>query len=359
MGRVLVLALPLLLLGVPLKFLPGAPGLSGLDQVMLPVLVVVVVLLLVMNESGNLPRRTLNLLLLLEAWAYLIGKLAFTLLSEPAGEQLETLVLLAPWLPVLLAAPTWVLPRPLAQRFLLPGVLFLGVMAALFALRPAAWAGGTLALSPALVLTEVVLASLVLVAGLGAGPQRAPVAAPQTWPDLPDHARDPLTGLPDARAMHSLLRKQALLSKQAREPGLAVAALRLVGLERLRTGSGEAELQALQAHVARVLTSRLRENDRVGRLGPDGFVLLLSVPDERVARSICERLRVHLAARPVAGIIPSVNIGVAFGSGGADPLEVLAQAEQALNALETEEGSQVRLASELGESGEDGEEAAD
>lgn len=352
LGHALVLALPLMLLGVPLKLLPGAPGLSALDQVMLPVLVVVVALLLVMHGSGSLPRRGLNLLLLLEAWAYLIGKLAFTLLSESAGAQLESLVLLAPWLPVLLAAPTWVLPRPLAQRFLLPGVLFLGVMAALFALHPAAWAGGTLALSPALVLAQVVLAGLALLAGLGAGPQHAPLAAPQPWLNLPDHARDPLTGLPDARAMRSVLRERA------RTPGVAVAALRLVDLERLRAGVGAAELQALQAHVARVLTGKLRENDRVGRLGPDGFVLLLSVPDERVARSICERLRVHLAARPLAGVIPLVNIGVAFGSGGADPLEVLARAEQALSALEEEGGSHVRLAGEM-QAGASGEEAAD
>lgn len=356
-NRTYLLTLPVFLVGALLNLtLPGQLGLNPFDRVMLPVLLAVLTGLAALSESGRLPRRTLHLLLLLEGWAYLLGKPVCILLTLPAGGQLAALVPLAPWIPVLLASHAWVLPRPVAHRFTLVGLAGLAFLTVLFALRDPAGAlvglPGAGVPAPAVlpsavpVLLQVLLAGVVLLAG-----QRQVNRSVTRRLDrgaglnLPDGCRDPLTGLPDTPTMERVL--GSLKSHAAgRTQGLAVAVMRLAPLDRLQAEHGEAPVTHLQAHLGRVLLGTVREQDVLGRWGPDGFMLLLGVPDERAARAACERLRLHVGTRPLGGVVPAVGVGVAFAAVPSQPLALLQRAAQALDALETDGGHPVRLAAE-------------
>lgn len=354
--RTYLMTLPVFLAGAALNLLlPGQLALNPFDRVMLPLLLIVLLALVVLSERGRLPRQALHLLLLLEGWAYLLGKLLFLLLNLPAAGQLAALTPLVPWVPVLLASHAWVLPRALAHRFTLVGLSGLAFLTLLFALHgpglePAMLSDSPLSNSPLPaaplpVLLQVLLAGLVLLAGQGQVKRSvARRMSRSAWQALPDQARDPLTGLPDTAAMRRAL--QVLVSQAAGQTdGLAVAVMRPRGLEQLRAEQGEARATHLLAHLGRVLVEAVRDGDVVGRYGPEGFMLLLGVPDERAGRAACERLRLHVGTRPIDGVVPAVRVGVAFAGGPQCPQALLECAVKMLEDTEAGGGSPAQLPS--------------
>lgn len=94
---------------------------------------------------------------------------------------------------------------------------------------------------------------------------------------------------------------------------------------------GDAALQ----HFCELLRACLRENDAMGRLGGEEFLVLLDEADARAGHAVFERLRFCLHAQPISlGGVPAVltaSAGIAvFGPGDATATDVLRRADQAL-----------------------------
>jgi diguanylate cyclase (GGDEF)-like protein len=104
---------------------------------------------------------------------------------------------------------------------------------------------------------------------------------------------DPLTGLANRRAWETALQDRVAA---AHNPGarLCLAILDLDHFKRINDAHGHAAGDEVLRATARVVSDGLRESDFVARLGGDEFGLLLSVPDEAVARAVVERVRQSL-----------------------------------------------------------------
>lgn len=106
--------------------------------------------------------------------------------------------------------------------------------------------------------------------------------------------------------------------------------------------------QALQVCVDRLL-SQLREEDTLGRLGGEEFLLLLEDTTEEQAMKMAERLRMALAERPLAletGLHPStISLGVALlGPDDFSFSDLLRRADRALYAAKDAGRNRVQLA---------------
>jgi diguanylate cyclase (GGDEF)-like protein len=143
--------------------------------------------------------------------------------------------------------------------------------------------------------------------------------------------RDPLTGLPDARAFQARLESEM---SRARRHGLPLG-LALVDLDRfgaLNARYGRAARDRALSEVALVLRLALRESDLLARVGDDQFGVLLPETDLAPARRCGERLRHALEDHRFARVGRiSASIGVtASPRGGVEGVELLASGDQAL-----------------------------
>jgi diguanylate cyclase (GGDEF)-like protein len=143
--------------------------------------------------------------------------------------------------------------------------------------------------------------------------------------------RDPVTGLPDARAFHARLDDEL---DRTRRHGVAVGivTLDLDHFGALDARYGRPVADRVLAEVALTLRLALRESDVLARLGGDQFGVLLPEADLAPARRCAERMRRALEGRRFAGVGHlSASIGVAAAPRcGVDPLELLDVAERAL-----------------------------
>lgn len=143
--------------------------------------------------------------------------------------------------------------------------------------------------------------------------------------------RDPLTGLPDARAFQARLETEM---SRARRHGLPLG-LAFVDLDRfgaLNTRYGREAGDAVLTEVALVLRLALRESDVLARLGGDQFAVLLPESDLAPAMRCGERLRHAIEDHRFARVGRiSASIGVtASPRGGVEGVELVASGDQAL-----------------------------
>ena len=144
--------------------------------------------------------------------------------------------------------------------------------------------------------------------------------------------RDPLTGLPDARAFQGLLESEMARARRHGVPlGLAFVDLDRFGALNARFGRPAGD--AVLSEAAVVLRLALRESDMLARLGGDQFGVLLPETDLAPARRCGERLRHaledHRFAR-VGRLTASVGV-TASPRGGTEGVELLASADAALS----------------------------
>jgi len=336
------LVLPLALLGtlVPLT-LPGQ-SLSVFASFMVPFQVALVSVTLTLSLTRRCPVWALDLLLLLGGWLSVLGQMGLALFMPDMPDRAATLGTTLPWFLVLLLAQNWLLGARRGQAL---GLAALGVTLALtlaFAVGPMAGWGepGQALLSP---LLQLLLAGGITLLGQHAATRRASSWARQgLWSGIPDHARDPLTGLPGRWALEHVVTTQ--LPQKAE--GLAVAVLRIDGLEEVASQRGAVFAEVLRAHVARTLSASVRDEDVVGCLEDGEFAVLMRVPNHWFARATCERLRVRVASRPLSGLLPTISIGVAFWNEHPDMESLLQEARQGLNCAQTDGGNRVHLCAE-------------
>jgi diguanylate cyclase (GGDEF)-like protein/PAS domain S-box-containing protein len=148
---------------------------------------------------------------------------------------------------------------------------------------------------------------------------------------------DPLTGLPNRRALAESLDRAIARAGRTGQP-VAVLALDLDGFKAVNDRHGHAAGDVVLVEVAARLRRVVRRSDIVARLGGDEFAVIAGelngpAPVARLARRIATALAEPVAVTAAARIGIGVGIGVAFFPGdGETPEEILARADAALYA---------------------------
>jgi diguanylate cyclase (GGDEF)-like protein/PAS domain S-box-containing protein len=151
---------------------------------------------------------------------------------------------------------------------------------------------------------------------------------------------DPLTGLPNRRALAEAL-ERALARAQRTGMPLAVLALDLDGFKAINDRHGHPAGDATLLEVAARLRRTIRRSDLVARLGGDEFAVIAGelsgpTPVSRLARRIGAALAAPIELRDAVAEI-AVSIGVAFYPGdGETSEELLSRADAALYAAKRE-----------------------
>ncbi|WP_291432490.1 GGDEF domain-containing protein [Deinococcus sp.] len=308
---------------------------SSFEQAALPPLALLLAGVAASTHRIRLPLRTLHLTTLLGTWAYLLGSLWFVLFRVPSEWQLVTLSGMGPWITVLIASHLWLLGR---RDSTVLNLVCMGGVAGLTLVYTAghgAWESQVMGM-----VVQTLLASTVVLAGQHRVVLRTlgNLRRDMLGGDLPGE-HDPLTGLPARQGT-----QDALVREFRRRPeGLSVAVIGVDGLRALETQYGLGFTERLVAHLARVTLGVVRDQDLLGRLGPDQLMMVMRTPDARAARSACERLRVRIASCPLEGVNLTVSVGVAFYANHPDPQALWKEAQAALASVQGSSHNRVAL----------------
>ncbi|HEU0086488.1 MAG TPA: GGDEF domain-containing protein, partial [Pseudonocardiaceae bacterium] len=152
---------------------------------------------------------------------------------------------------------------------------------------------------------------------------------------------DPLTGLPNRRALDQQLRQA--LSSPASLP-CSVALVDLDGFKDVNDRYSHATGDEVLRAVAGALRSALRADDMVARYGGDEFVVLFPGTATVAARGALERAVRAIAALPAkAGAGVTLSAGLVGVGDADDPESVLARADSAMYRAKRLGGNQVNV----------------
>lgn len=144
---------------------------------------------------------------------------------------------------------------------------------------------------------------------------------------------DPLTGLPNRRAWDDALAERVGAARSS-TGWLCVAILDLDHFKRVNDDHGHPAGDEVLRSVARALSSRLRQDDFVARVGGDEFGLLLWVSGPSAAVAVVDRVRRALPAAASAGCQTMAPAGreaeAAITASPPRPQDLFAAADQAL-----------------------------
>ena len=142
---------------------------------------------------------------------------------------------------------------------------------------------------------------------------------------------DPLTGLPNRRALTRELERQLSLGARG-----AFLLLDLDHFKDVNDLHGHPTGDKVMCTLASLLRDRIGSRQVLGRLSGDEFAAVLPGIDERAAVAVADRLRNAIAAVPLTGVAGTgritVSIGIAPFDSGVSWQEVLANADMALYA---------------------------
>ena len=109
---------------------------------------------------------------------------------------------------------------------------------------------------------------------------------------------DPLTGLANRRATLSRFREEAARVARQNQP-LSMVVFDIDFFKRVNDSFGHLTGDKFLAHVAGLLNSQKRDEDVLGRIGGEEFVLLLPQQSAVEAVEVADRLRLHVLASPL------------------------------------------------------------
>jgi diguanylate cyclase (GGDEF)-like protein len=142
---------------------------------------------------------------------------------------------------------------------------------------------------------------------------------------------DPLTGLPNRRALTRALEHQLATGK-----GGALLLLDLDNFKDINDLHGHPTGDRVMCTLARLLRDRLGGGSTIGRLGGDEFAVVLGGASEQHAVAVADRLRTAVAAVPMVSGNGATRTTISAGVAGFDSGEswqaVLANADLALYA---------------------------
>jgi diguanylate cyclase (GGDEF)-like protein len=146
--------------------------------------------------------------------------------------------------------------------------------------------------------------------------------------------QDVLTGLPNRRALDIL--GPSLHRPTAAQQAVAVLMIDVDHFKRVNDLCGHAAGDAALRHVAEVLRGGLRGSDVLVRWGGEEFAAVLPGVDDTSAAGIAEKLRLRVAAAPIAGsdgqrsLTLTVSIGMAQLGVAENLVAALGRADAAL-----------------------------
>jgi len=159
---------------------------------------------------------------------------------------------------------------------------------------------------------------------------------------------DELTGLANRRELFSSLDRMIAASRRSKRP-VAVAVLDIDRFKLVNDTYGHPAGDEVIRRVAQMALEMMREQDMVGRLGGEEF--LIAFPDATVdqAMAACDRLRQGIAALPLLlpsgkGLSVTVSAGVAMLNADDDRTRLIGRADEALYVAKKAGRDQVKLA---------------
>ena len=159
-------------------------------------------------------------------------------------------------------------------------------------------------------------------------------------------AVDELTGVSSRRAILARLRAETAEARRYDHP-VTVLLLDIDGLAEVNRDHGLQTGDAVLREIALRLRLRVREADAIGRIGADGFLVILPHTDERGAAVFADTLRRRIGQREVATpagpLVVTLSIGVAIVRPGTrlSDEEVLAEAGVALASAKASGGNRI------------------
>jgi two-component system, cell cycle response regulator len=157
---------------------------------------------------------------------------------------------------------------------------------------------------------------------------------------------DPLTSLPNHRAMVAALDRELERAHRYRQP-CALLFLDLDHFKALNDGYGHQAGDAVLTALGRVMREALRAVDIIGRWGGEEFVAVLPQSDRAAALALAERLRSTIATHQftIGGVRLTCSIGVAAYPQDAEERDgLIAAADQAMYAAKHLGRNQARAA---------------
>jgi chemotaxis family two-component system sensor kinase Cph1 len=142
--------------------------------------------------------------------------------------------------------------------------------------------------------------------------------------------RDPLTGLPNRRALIDTL--NARIASESRTGTLGLLFVDIDHFKSINDSYGHAAGDQALIHVAQVLRGAARESDMIARLGGDEFVVLVDRVNQRKVDRIAARIIQALRAAPTDGSDWRVtaSVGVTVAQAGQDTSDFLNAADAAM-----------------------------
>jgi diguanylate cyclase (GGDEF)-like protein len=157
---------------------------------------------------------------------------------------------------------------------------------------------------------------------------------------------DPLTGLPNRRRIIELL-DHALAVRNASDDHLCAAFIDIDKFKDINDTYGHESGDAVLQHFAGACCDRLRQQDHLGRIGGEEFLLLLPGVTLEEALSLIERIKADFPPACVtdAGLkLPCLfSIGLTEVTGEDSPTSVLSRADQAMYAAKARGGNCIQV----------------
>jgi diguanylate cyclase (GGDEF)-like protein len=146
--------------------------------------------------------------------------------------------------------------------------------------------------------------------------------------------RDPLTGLLNRRAIDEALADEAQRARRLASP-FAVLMMDVDHFKSVNDEQGHAAGDRALQHLATLLSTQMRDIDRLGRYGGEEFLVLLPATSGEDSAVMAERLRERVASMPMswedAMLRLTISVGVAPWRGDVDDVSaMLARADDAL-----------------------------
>lgn len=159
--------------------------------------------------------------------------------------------------------------------------------------------------------------------------------------------RDPLTSIYNRRSFMVLLDKSLNLMQRMHSP-LSLLALDLDHFKRINDTWGHSSGDQALRHFVQLASDHLRNEDVIGRVGGEEFVIFLPNTGLEAAAGVAERLRALIESQPVAGphgpIALTVSIGVTLIARGETQEAALQRVDEAMYRAKAKGRNRVELA---------------
>jgi two-component system, chemotaxis family, sensor kinase Cph1 len=142
--------------------------------------------------------------------------------------------------------------------------------------------------------------------------------------------RDPLTGLPNRRALVDTLNER--LASESSPGSLALLFVDIDHFKAINDTYGHAAGDQALIHVSQILQAAARESDMIARLGGDEFVVLVDKVNKHDTDLIASRIIDSMRAAPADGSAWRItaSVGVTLAQPGQDTSDLLNAADAAM-----------------------------